>query len=136
MPSKHDIGLYRKCSSLLDAGYYKEALSLCEAIQDRSLKASILIDGGFPSNKAGKVQEGAVLFEDLLGESKLDFTRDSILYNAANGRLSLYQLRKRRRANNHPPNDPDLRAAKRHYRQALGGEDSRGGTFRSRVLVN
>ena len=129
---------YDACARLLDEGRYREALALAETITDPANRAAIYIDGGFALGQSGKVREGTEIIESLLSKDEPDhpMTRSTLLYNAGNGRSSLYALRRKKRAKSIPPNDADLRAAKRHYRDAVAAAGDRGGTFVSQVLVN
>ena len=101
---------YEECSRLLDQGRSREALALAESITDPVYRAMILIDAGFEAGKSSKVQEGTEFFESLLALDKTEyrFAKHSILYNAANGRNSLYLLKKKKRVKVVPPNDDDL----------------------------
>ena len=129
---------YDACARLLDEGRYREALALAETITDPANRAAIYIDGGFALGQSGKVREGTEIIESLLSKDELDrpMTRSTLLYNAGNGRSSLYTLRRRNRAKTIPPNDVDLRAAKRHYRNAVAAARDRDKAFVSQVLVN
>lgn len=128
---------YELCSHLMDEGKYSEALQQAEAIQNLAYRASIYVDAGFALGKSGKVRQGIELFEQLLSsEEGSAFTRYSILYNTANGYSSLYGLRRRRRNATVPPNDRDLRLAKRRYREAINEIQPLSGGYASQVCVN
>ena len=129
---------YETSSRLLDEGKYKEALSLAESIATPAFKAAIFVDGGFALGKSGKVREGTGIFEKISSsdESEQGFTKCSLLYNAANGRSSIYKLRRIRRNSTVPTNDDDLRAAKKLYREALHALGTDKGSLASQVLVN
>lgn len=138
MIPREDTEKYKTCTRLLDEGKYEEAVTLSGSISTAELRAAILIDGGFALNKSGKVREGTEILENLISSNRLesDFTRCSLFYNAANGRSSLYTLRRKRRKNTIPTNDDDLRAAKKLYRDALSTLDNTSGSFVSQVLTN
>lgn len=137
MNKTNDLERYRICSQLMDEGKYLDALQQARSIQNLGYQACILVDAGFALGKAGKIRQGITLFEQLLnctdGEA---FTRPSILYNTANGYNSLYLLRRRRRNVTVPPNDKDLRLAKRYYRESLNELQPFMGEFSSQVCVN
>jgi hypothetical protein len=92
-----EIEKHKACSQLLDNGKYKEALALAESLSTPVFRAAIFIDGGFALDKSGKVREGTEIFEKLLtaDQSEQQFSRVSLLYNAANGHNSLYTLRRK-----------------------------------------
>lgn len=128
---------YNLCARLMDEGNYKEALQRAEAIQNSIYRASIFIDAGSALGKSGKVREGIELFEQLVNSDEIDSSAQcSILYNIANGHNELFILRKQRRKSIIPPNDKDLRMAKRFYREAIKKLPNQRGTFASALYVN
>lgn len=129
---------YRTCSQLLDEGKYQEALDLAESITFSLYRAAIFIDAGFASDKPGKVREGTETFENLLASNQAEqhFKKPSLLYNAANGRSALYQIKVQRKKRVSPVNDTDLRTAKKLYREALSALGEERGAFKTQVLVN
>lgn len=132
-----DLERYRNCSRLMDEGRYADALKQAELIQNLGNRASILVDAGFALGKSATVREGTNLFEQLLNSSDGDaFARYSLLYNAANGYCSIYSLRQRRRNATVPPNDKELRFAKRRYQESLNELSQLRGEFSSQVCVN
>lgn len=132
-----DLERFALCSSLMDEGKYGDALKQAEFIKNPGFRASILVDAGFALGKSGKVRQGTDLFEQLLNsEAGEAFERHSILYNAANGYSSLYMLRRKRRNATVPPNDNDLRLAKRYYRESIYELQPLNGQFASQVCVN
>ena len=135
--SFEDEEKYEQCSRMLDEGACKKALELAETILDDGLRAAIFIDAGMALGRSGKVREGTELFEAMLSSSdEQEIARHSVLYNAANGRSSLYDLRRRRRKITVPTDDDDLRAAKKLYREAISCLDSKSGPFASQLLIN
>jgi len=137
MNETDDLERYIICSRLMDEGKYFDALQQAESIQNLGYRASILVDAGFALGKSGKIRQGITLFEQLLNSTDGEaFTRHSLLYNAANGYSSLYSLRRRRRNATVPPNDKDLRLAKRRYRESLNELRPLIGEFSSQVCVN
>lgn len=138
MTIQQDQEVHKICSKLLDEGKYNQALLLAETIYTPSLKASILIDAGTALRRSGKVREGTEIYESILQSdaAKQGYARHSLLYNAANGRSSLYELKRSRRNSIVPPNDEDLRTAKRYYREAYKELNAVDGAWASRILVN
>jgi len=138
MISAEDTYKYETCSRLLDEGKFKEALTLAESITYPLYRAAILMDAGLAIGRSGKVREGTEILENFLSSDQpgQQFAKSSLLYNVANGRSSLYKLRRQRRKSTVPPNDADLRVAKKLYRDALSALDDVGGAFESQVLVN
>ncbi|MDH5552777.1 MAG: LA2681 family HEPN domain-containing protein [Nitrosomonas sp.] len=138
MNNQEDSKIYKECNRLLDEGRNKEALALADSIASPPLKAAILIDGGLAIRKSGTVRTGTELYEKLLTSGEFDhiYARHSLLYNAANGRSSIYKLRRIRRKTTVPTNDDDLRSAKKLYRETLNELGEEKGSFASQVLVN
>ena len=138
MIPQDETGKYKTCSQLLDEGKYKEALALAESLSVPVFRAAIFIDAGFALDKSGKVRKGTEIFEKLLSSDQAEqqFSRSSLLYNAANGRSSIYKLRRQRRKNTIPANDVDLRRAKKLYQDAISALDEKNGPFVSQILVN
>lgn len=138
MIANDEFKKHKACSQLLDDGKYKEALALAESLSIPAFRAAIFIDGGFALGKSGKVREGTEIFEKLLESDQPEqhFSKSSLLYNAANGRSSLYTLRRQRRTTVIPTNDFDLRIAKKHYRDAIFALDEKSGSFVSQVWTN
>lgn len=138
MTFEQDREIHETCSKLLDEGEYNLALSLAVTITTLALKAGIFVDAGTAIGRPGKVREGTEIYETLLqvDADKRVYARYSLLYNAANGRSALYDLRSSRRKSTVPTNDEDLRAAKRYYREALAELDVVDGPWPSRILVN
>jgi len=136
--AQDDTKKYETCTQLLDEGKYREAITLAESVTTPAYRAVIFIDGGFALGKSGKVREGTEIFESLLStdESEQPFARYSLLYNAANGRSSLYKLRRIRRKTTTPTNDDDLRAAKKLYRDAMAALGDKNGPFAAQALIN
>lgn len=135
MIEKDDVATFELCSRLMDEGKYIDALHQAESILNPGYQASIFVDAGFALSKPGVVRKGIALFEKLIAsEERKEFA--SYLYNTANGYSSLYSLRRQRRSKTTPPNDKDLRLAKRFYREALKELPSQKGEFASQVLVN
>lgn len=138
MNTQEDTKKHEVCNQLLDDGKIKEALVLAESITLLPLKAGIFIDGGLALGKSGTVKKGTEIFEEILSSGEFDqvYARYSLLYNAANGRSSIYKLRRIRRKTTVPTNDDDLRAAKKLYRETLDELGKESETFASQVLVN
>jgi tetratricopeptide (TPR) repeat protein len=138
MNTIQDNDTYNKCSQMLDDGRYKEALKLAEAISDDALRAAVFVDAGFSLGRSGKVREGTELFEALLTTRSQEqkYARHSVLYNAANGRSALYELKRMRRKTTVPTDNDDLRMAKKLYRESLASLDTDTGSFASQLLVN
>lgn len=137
MSETDDLEKYELCSRMMDEGKYGDALKQAETIQNIGYRASILVDAGFALGKSGRVREGTNLFEQLLNsEVGKAFERHSILYNAGNGYSSLYSLKRRRRNATVPPNDKDLRLAKKYYRESISELQPLIGSFASRVCIN
>jgi tetratricopeptide (TPR) repeat protein len=137
MINKDDVAIFELCSRLMDEGKYIDALHQAESILYSGYRASIFVDAGFALNKSGVVRKGIALFEKLIvSEEGKEFANYSLLYNTANGYSSLYSLMQRRRSKTIPPNDKDLRRAKRLYREALKELPSPKGEFASQVHVN
>jgi len=112
MIEKDDVAIFELCSRLMDEGKYIDALHQAESILNPGYQASIFVDAGFALSKPGVVRKGIALFEKLIAsEERKEFA--SYLYNTANGYSSLYSLRRQRRSKTTPPNDKDLRLAKR-----------------------
>jgi tetratricopeptide (TPR) repeat protein len=133
---KPEQNAYREANRLLDAGKYREALELAETIGQPELRAAILIDAGFAVSKSGPIREGITLYEDALRAPKSLFSRGCLLYNAANGYSALYTLRRRTAAALVPPNDENLRRAKRLFREALAEKDGMSADLRPEMWVN
>ena len=128
---------YDLCSRLMDEGKYSDALRQADTILNPGYRASILVDAGFALGKSGKVRQGVELFEELMAcEKGKEYARYSLLYNAANGYSSLFSLRRQRRSKTVPPNDKDLRSAKRLYRESIKELANQKGEFASRLYVN
>jgi tetratricopeptide (TPR) repeat protein len=138
MTQTKDENKYQICSRMLDEGKYKEALVLSEEISDNALRAAILIDAGTALSKSSKIQEGIAIFENQLSsdDSEQRYDRVSLLYNAANGYSSLYNLRAKKRRIAAPTNDDNLREAKKLYREALTVLEDKSGSFASQILIN
>lgn len=133
-----DIDTYRTCQTLLSQGQYNNALALSRDITLPEAQAGILIDAGFSLRRSSLVQKGIGLLQDaLLREPASPLTRSSLLHNLANGYLSLFTLRSRKRAHAPaPPNDDNLRAAKEKYREALDELIDEPSAVRSQIWVN
>lgn len=138
MTSKKEIAIYRTCLRLLDEGKFVEAVKLAESIPHSPFSAGIFVDGGFALGDAGKVKKGIKIFEGLLliKESKSKFSKSSIMYNVANGYSSLYSLKLIKRKPVIPPNDDDLRKAKKFYSQAIENLGNSAPSFSSQVFIN
>jgi tetratricopeptide (TPR) repeat protein len=138
MPNKNELNQYETCSRLLDEGKYVEAIKMAESMSNAPFRAAIFIDGGFALGDSSKVRKGTKVFEDLLLEDELksELTRCSIMYNAANGYSALYSLKRINGKDVIPPNDSDLRNAKRLYGQAVENLGDSEPSFASQVLVN
>lgn len=138
MNANDEIAKHKLCASLIDEGKYKEALDLAETILMPSLRAAIYIDAGTASGKSGIVRQGTGIYEELLSQS-LDIPQRekcTILYNAANGHNSIYDLKRRRRQKTIPTNNTNLRTAKRYYFEALALLENKTGPFASQLFVN
>ena len=137
MIENEDVKKYELCSRLIDESKYDEALLQAESILNPGYRGSVFVDAGFALGKSGKVRQGTALFEELItSEEGKGFAKHSLLYNAANGYSSLYSLRSQRRSTTIPPNDKDLRLAKRLYRESLKELLPPKGEFASQVCVN
>jgi tetratricopeptide (TPR) repeat protein len=135
-----DRDIYASCNDLIAKGKYSEALKLSAQIAPSALRAGILIDAGFALEDMPAVRKGIRAAGDAVAAaqtSKPPYSLASLWYNLANGYYSLFSLRRRRSKRPLvPPNDDDVRNAKRAYRQAithLGKEDN---SFRSQVWAN
>jgi len=132
-----DLKNFELCSQLMDEGKYNDALLQADTIINPGYRASTLVDAGYALSKPGKVRQGISLFEQLItSEAGKEFAKHTLLYNIANGYSSLYSLRRQRRNKTIPPNDKDLRSAKRLYRESLKELPTRKGEFSSQVRVN
>jgi tetratricopeptide (TPR) repeat protein len=132
-----DTEKFKLFSRLMDEGKYPEALMVADTVSEPLHRASILVDAGFALGKSGKVRQGTAIFEDLSNsEYGKKYARHSLLYNIANGHYAIYSLRKIRRKKTIPPNDDDLRTAKKLYRETLKELPSEKGSFSSQVWVN
>lgn len=138
MASKKEINTYKTCLRLLDEAKYVEAVKLAESLSTGAFRAGIYIDGGYALGDTSKVKKGTKIFEDLLSidESKTGFSKSSIMYNAANGYSSFYELKRMNGKGTVSPNDMDLRKAKKLYRQTIENLGNSEPSFKSRVLIN
>ncbi len=138
MEHPKEIDVYKTCSQLLDAGKYVDAVKLAKTLSNAPFRAAIFIDGGFALGDSSMVRKGTKIFEDLLSveEEKSEITRCSILYNTANGYSSLYSLKRIKSKKVIPPNDVDLRMAKKYYRQAVNSLGDSSLSFASQVFTN
>lgn len=138
MTSKTEADKYNLCSQLLDEGKFFEAIKLAGTLSSDAFRAAIFINGGFALGDSSKVRKGTKIFEDMLlvDESTSGFSKCSILYNAANGYSSLYTLKRINRKVVSPPNDSDLRNAKKLYHQAVENLGNSEPSFASQVLIN
>jgi hypothetical protein len=138
MTNKLDIDKYHLCSKLLNEGNHVEAIKLAETLSNDAFRAAIFIDGGFALGDASKIKKGIKIFENMLlmDETTSGYSRCSISYNAANGYSSLHTLKRNKDKVVAPPNDSDLRNAKRLYRQAIQNLGNSEPSFASQVLIN
>lgn len=128
---------YHACSKLLDDGKYVEAIKLAETLSTDGFRAGIFIDGGFSLDDVSRVRKGTRIFEQLLEEKdKPSFSKVSLIYNAANGHISIYTLKRRKGKASAPPNDENLKAAKRLYQQAINLLGDVDKAFASQVWIN
>lgn len=138
MTNNNEADKYKTCSRLLDEGKYVKAIELAESLSNAPLRAAIFIDGGFALGDSGKVKKGTNIFEDMLlvDETTSGLARCSTMYNAANGYSSLYSLKRIKGKEVIPPNDGDLRNAKKLYRQAIENLGNSEPSFASQVFIN
>jgi hypothetical protein len=138
MTSKEEADKYNACSKLLHEGEYVQAIKLAETLSSDAFRAAILIDGGFALRDSTKVKKGTKIFENMLqvDETVSNISKCSTLYNAANGYISLYTLKRIKGKKVIPPNDDDLRSAKSLYRQAIEDLGNSGPSFASQVWIN
>lgn len=138
MIRKTEADKYNSCLKLLTEGKNVEAIKLAETLSNVAYRAAIFIDGGLALHDSSKVKKGTKIFENLLleDEATSNFSKCSILYNAANGYSSLYTLKRINHKTICPPNDSDLRNAKILYRQAIENLGNSEASFVSQVLIN
>jgi tetratricopeptide (TPR) repeat protein len=135
-----DQEVYASCYELIGQGKYSSALELSSQITSSALRAAILIDAGFALGKMPAVRKGIRAAEYAVvaaQTSKPAYSLASLWYNLANGYYSLFNLRRRNSKRPIiPPNDDDIRNAKRAYRQSIAHLGKEDGSFRSQVWVN
>ncbi|MAT42457.1 MAG: hypothetical protein CL609_08960 [Anaerolineaceae bacterium] len=138
MTSNTDSDKYNTCSKLLDEGKYVEAIKLAENLSNDAFRAGVLIDGGFALSDSSKVKKGTRIFENMLleNETSSSIIKSTILYNAANGYNSLYTIKRNKGKDVIPPNDNDLRMAKKLYRLSIENLESSKPSFASQVWIN
>lgn len=137
MINESEIEKYQACLKLLSKGKYIDAIQLAGTLSVEGFRAGIFIDAGFSIGDINWVKKGTKIFEKLLIEQdKGYFSEASITYNAANGNLSLYTLKQRRGKVIVPPNDKNLRIAKKLYLQAINLLGDTDKTFASQVWTN
>ena len=138
MTNKAETDIYNTCSKLLDEGKFVEAVKLAESLSNAPFRAAIFIDGGFALGDSSKVKKGTKIFEEMLlaGDPANNITKCSIAYNAANGYSSLYSLKRIKGKDVVPPNDSNLRNAKKFYRQAIENLGNSEPSFASQVFMN
>ena len=71
-----------------------------------------------------------------IDETTSGMSKSSIMYNAANGYSDLYMLKRHKGKDVIPPNDRDLRSAKKLYRQSIENFGGSKPSFISQVLIN
>lgn len=138
IPNNIEVDKYDTCSKFLDEGKYVEAVKMAESLSYAPFCASIFIDGGFALKDSSKVRKGIKIFEDLLSidEATSGMSKCSTIYNAANGYSALYMLKRYKGKDVIPPNDRELRSAKKLYRQTIENLGGSNPSFISQVLIN
>ncbi len=138
MTSKMEEDKYNTCLKLIDEEKYVEAIELAETLSSDAFRAIIFVDAGYALRDSSKVSKGIKVFENMLlvDETTSNFTKCSTLYNAANGHSALYAIKLRNYKAKTPPNDNNLRNAKRLYRLAIENLGDSEPSFASQVFVN
>jgi len=127
---------YQDALTLQKEGKYQDAIDMARNIAHAGARAGIFIDCGFGIAKPSLVREGISLFEDLLQKGDSGISKASLLYNIGNGYYSIYKLRLLKGVKVIPPNDDDLRKAKKNYREAMLETKGNPSAARSQTQVN
>ena len=138
MFTDEDWKQYNLCQALIDEGKYIDSIKEVEKISFDGFKAAIYIDAGKELDDIQKVRKGTKIFVHILENQEEDYPipLSQIYYNAANGFDSLYKLRKKAGKTDPPPNDIDLRKAKKYYREAINLINLSDYKFLSQVEIN
>lgn len=134
-----DASKLRKAIELINAARFKEAVRIAKDIKDEGSKAAILIDAGYGMSSIKTVREGILLLQNLLNDPRQMGSGTDLAgkcYNIANGYYAVVQLRNAQGRMVIPGIDPDLRMAKRNYREALEIQTSVRGQFVSQLYIN
>ena len=127
---------YSQALILEKQGKYRDALTIARTIDHPGERAGLLIDCGFGLAKPSLIRQGIAIFQDLLQKGGSGISKASLLYNIGNGYDSIYKLRQRKGVILVPPNDDDLRNAKRDYRESLLEVKGNSPDARSMTQVN
>ena len=129
---------YNICSKLLDKGQYIEAIKLATSLPEGPYKAGIYIDGGFQLADLSKIRKGIGIFENMfLEDDNSEPGKKSLLaYNIANGYFDIFVIKESKGKNSPPPNDDNLRKAKKYYKLAIENIESLEPSFSSQVHIN
>jgi hypothetical protein len=138
MFSDEDWKQFNLCQALIDDGKYIDSIKEVEKISFDGFKAAIYIDAGKELDDIQKVRKGTKNFIRILENSDEDYPipLSQIYYNAANGYDALYKLKEKAGKADSPPNDTDLRNAKRYYREAIRLIKPSDYEFLSRAEIN
>jgi tetratricopeptide (TPR) repeat protein len=131
-----DQAKYKRALNLGKDGKYKDALTVARNIDHPGARAGLLVDCGFGIGKPSIIRQGIDLFQELLRKGNSGISKASLLYNIGNGYYAIYQLRRRKGGKIVPPNDDDLRKAKRFYRESLSEIKGNSPSARSQTQVN
>lgn len=127
---------YQNALNFQKKGKYREALALARKIDNPGARAGLLIDCGSGIDKPSLIREGISLFQEVLEKGNSGISKASLLYNIGNGYYSIYKFKQRKGVNLIPPNDDDLRRAKRNYRESLLETKENSPSARSQAQVN